>query len=264
MDVLKRNNVTVMGQGQQTLVLAHGFGCDQNIWRFVTPRFLATHRLVLYDHVGAGGSQLTAYSPYKYGQLEGYADDLLDICRALNLERVVGVGHSVGAMITMLAAMQAPECFERLVLVTPSPCYINEPGYVGGFERTELEELLKLMDDDYQHWTQVVAPLIVGNPAQPELWEELAASFCRTDPTIARQFARVTFLSDNRSDLPRLRTPSLILQCRDDLIAPPEVGHYLQQHLRGSQLVTLDATGHCPHLSAPLATVAALEDYLLD
>ncbi|GAA4380719.1 alpha/beta hydrolase [Hymenobacter koreensis] len=263
MDVLERNNVKVIGQGDQAMIFGHGFGCDQNVWRYITPGFLATHRVVLYDHVGAGDSNLAAYSPVKYSQLEGYADDLLEICRRLNLTNSIFVGHSVGAMIGMLAAMQEPDRFAQLVLITPSPCYINGPGYVGGFERQDLEELLALMDADYLYWAQTVAPLIMGNPEEPSLGAELAESFCRTNPDIARQFARVTFLSDNRSDLPRLRTPSLIMQCHSDMIAPPEVGEYLRQNLHDATLVTLSASGHCPNLSAPLETVAAIEQYLM-
>jgi sigma-B regulation protein RsbQ len=262
MNVLTRNNVRVVGQGEQAMIFGHGFGCDQSMWRYITPQFLATHRIVLFDHVGAGDSDLSAYTSEKYSTLNGYADDVLDICEELDLTDIIYVGHSVGATIGILAATKQPERFARLVLVTPSPCYINEPGYVGGFDRPDLESLLAFMDTDYQEWANNIAPMIMGHPEEPSLGAELAASFCRTDPRIARQFARVTFLSDNRADLPKLRTPSLILQCMQDMIAPPEVGEYLKEHLRDATLVTLDTTGHCPNLSAPIQTVAAIEQYL--
>jgi sigma-B regulation protein RsbQ len=262
-DVIKRNNINVIGQGDQIMMFAHGFGCDQHVWRYITPRFLATHRIVLFDHVGAGDSDPNAFDRDKYSSLNGYANDVLEICRHLELTDIVYVGHSVGATIGMLAATEEPERFSRLVLVTPSPCYVNEPGYFGGFERPDLESLLTFMDNDYHGWANVLAPLVMGHPEEPSLGNELVTNFCRTNPEFARHFARVTFLSDNRADLARLRTPALILQCAEDIIAPPEVGCYLQQHLRNATLVMLNATGHCPNISAPLETAAAMEEYLL-
>ena len=244
------------------MLFAHGFGCDQGMWRFVEPAFRADHRTVLFDHVGAGNADLASYDPVRYDSLGQYADDVIDICRGLGLEQVVFVGHSVSAMIGVLAAIKAPQLFSRLVLICPSPCYIDDGDYVGGFSRDDIAGLIDFLDDNFVAWSGAMAPTIMGNPERPELGQELESSFCRTDPTAARQFARVTFLSDNRRDLGLLRTPALILQTADDAIAPPAVGRYLQQALGGSTLVQMAARGHCPNLSAPQETVAAIRDYL--
>jgi sigma-B regulation protein RsbQ len=263
-DVLARNNVTVSGRPDGTpLVFSHGFGCDQGMWRHVVPAFTATHRVVLFDHVGAGGSDLSAWDPARYRRLEGYAADVLEIVEALHLPPVVFVGHSVSAMIGVLAAAERPDLFERLVLVGPSPRYIDDGDYRGGFSAGEIDELLETMDGNYLGWSRHIAPVIMGAPQQPELGEELAASFCRTDPAIARHFARTTFLSDNRQDLQRVATPALVVQCRDDVIAPVEVGRYVHEHLRASEFALLDATGHCPNLSAPEQLIEALDHYLV-
>ncbi len=252
MDPLRRNNVTVSGAPDGApMVFAHGFGCDQGMWRHVAPAFEATHRVVLFDHVGAGGSDLSAYDPARYSRLEGYAADVVELLEALALPPVVLVAHSVSAMIGMLAAAERPELFDRLVLVGPSPRYVDDEGYRGGFSQEEIDELLDTMDGNYLGWSQHIAPVVMGTPDRPELGAELTSSFCRSDPVIARRFARTTFLSDNRADLSRVRTPSLVVQCRDDAIAPTEVGEYVHRHLAGSDLVLLDATGHCPNLSAP-------------
>jgi sigma-B regulation protein RsbQ len=262
MSVLERNNVRVSGTGAPPMLFAHGFGCDHRMWRLVTPAFEDAHRIVLFDHVGSGGSDLRAYDRAKYGTLRGYAEDVLEICAALGLSDVVFVGHSVSAMIGVLAAILEPGGFASLVLVGPSPCYINDDGYVGGFTRSDIEGLLDFLDSNHLGWSAAMAPTIMGNPDRPELADELATSFCRTDPDIARHFARVTFLSDNRADLPKLRVPALVLQCRDDAIAPREVGEYVHRHLRDSRFVPLQATGHCPNLSAPEETVAAIKAFL--
>ncbi|HZI13279.1 MAG TPA: alpha/beta hydrolase [Myxococcus sp.] len=259
---LKRNNVKVLGRGSQAMLLAHGYGCDQGMWRHVTPAFLESHRLVLFDHVGAGQSDITAYSRTRHGSLRGYAQDVLEICRELDLKDAIFVGHSVSATIGILAAIDEPSRFEKLILICPSPCYVNDGDYVGGFEADQMEGLLESLESNYTGWASAMAPTIMGNPERPELGEELAQSFCRADPEIARHFARVTFLSDNRADLPRLKTPALILQCSEDVIAPPAVGEYLHRHLAGSRLQVLGATGHCPHLSAPEETIAAMKTFL--
>jgi sigma-B regulation protein RsbQ len=262
-DVLARNNVVLSGQASgQPMVFAHGFGCDSNMWRYVAPEFEADHRVVLFDHVGAGHSDTAAYDRKKYGSLRGYADDVLEILEALRLTDVVFVGHSVSAMIGVLAANRRPDLFDRLVLVGPSPRYVDEAGYVGGFSRPDIDELLDSLDSNYLGWSAAMAPVIMANPDRPELGSELTNSFCRTDPEIARHFARVTFLSDNRADLARTRTPALVLQCADDVIAPTAVGDYVHRELAGSTLVRLAATGHCPNLSAPGETVAAIKAYL--
>jgi sigma-B regulation protein RsbQ len=232
------------------------------MWRFITPAFEDDYRIVLFDHVGAGGSDLTAFSPNKYASLEGYATDLLEICAAEQLDRAIFVGHSVSAMIGILAANREPHRFERLILIGPSPRYVNDKEYFGGFGREDIDGLLEFLDSNYMGWSTTMAPVIMGNPDRPELASELTSSFCRTDPRIAQQFARVTFLSDNRQDLPRVRTPSLVLQCADDAIAPTAVGEYVHAHLPESRLVFLDAMGHCPNLSAPEETIAAMKAYL--
>ena len=244
------------------MMFAHGFGCDQNMWRFVTPAFADTHRIVLFDLVGSGGSDLSAYDRDKYGSLHGYARDVLELCEALDLQDVVFVGHSVSAMIGALAAIEDPDLFSSLVMVGPSPCYIDDEGYTGGFSRADIEELLDSLDSNFLGWSSVMAPAIMGNPDRPELAEELTNSFCRTDPDIARHFAEVTFLSDNRDDLPQVRTPALVLQCSSDVIAPQPVGDYVHRRLPDSEYMLLSATGHCPNLSAPEETVAAMKAFL--
>ena len=262
MSVLSRNNVRVTGQGTRPILFAHGYGCDQSMWRFVADAFADDHRVVLFDHVGAGGSDLSAYDAERYGTLHGYAEDVLEICRALDLDDVVFVGHSVSAMIGVLAALREPERFAKLVLVGPSPRYMNDGDYKGGFSREDLDGLIETLDSNQLGWSGAMAPVIMGNPDRPELSEELRNSFCRTDPEIARRFARVTFFSDNRDDLARVTTPSLILQCSEDAIASEAVGAYVHARIPGSRLVRLDATGHCPHMSAPLETIAAMRAFL--
>jgi sigma-B regulation protein RsbQ len=263
MDVVARNNVHVSGpEDGPPMLFAHGFGCDQNMWRHVAPAFAREHRVVLFDHVGAGGADPAAWDPERYGSLDGYARDVLEICAALGLEEVVFVGHSVSAMIGVLAAGREPDRFSKLVLVGPSPRYIDDEGYVGGFAREDIEELLESLDSNFLGWSSAMAPIIAGNPDRPELGEELTNSFCRTDPEMAKHFARVTFLSDNRADLGAVRTPALVLQCTDDAIAPQPVGEYVHSRLADSRLVLMEATGHCPNLSAPAETIAAIRAFL--
>ncbi len=260
---MERYNVSVSGRADgQPMMFAHGFGCDQHMWRHVAPRLEDEFRVVLFDHVGAGGSDLTAYDPERHGSLSGYADDVLVICRELDLVDVIFVGHSVSAMIGVLAAVAEPDRFAKLVLVGPSPRYIDDGAYVGGFSEADIVELLESLESNYLGWSSAMAPVIMGNSERPELGEELTESFCRTDPRIARQFARVTFLSDNRADLGKVSTPTLVLQCRDDVIAPVAVGEYVADVMIDSRLVLLDATGHCPNLSAPDATSAAIAEFV--
>jgi sigma-B regulation protein RsbQ len=262
-NVLGRNNVKVFGRGTQPMLFAHGFGCDQNMWRFVTPAFERDYRIVLFDYVGSGKSDLTAYDATRYATLDGYAEDVLDVCRALDLTDVVFVGHSVSSMVGVIAANQEPDRFSRLILVGPSPRYINDgPDYVGGFERADIEGLLETMEKNYIGWANFLAPAVMKNPERPELSQELEASFCSTDPVIARRFAEATFFADNRADLPAVRVPSLIMQCSDDMIAPLAVGDYLNRTLPGSTLIVLSATGHCPHMSHPDETIRVIQEYL--
>ena len=265
MTVLERNHVVERGHADgRPMVFAHGFGCDQAMWRFVAPAFEDRFRTVLYDHVGFGGSDVGAFDPVRHASLRGYADDLLEICAALDLHDVVFVGHSVASMMGVLAAVAEPERFAALVLVCPSPRYIDDPdtGYVGGFSAEDIAGLLATLDDNFLGWSTSMAPAIMGNPDRPELGRELTESFCRTDPEVASAFARVTFLSDSRADLPAVAVPTLVLQTTQDVIADVRVGEYVRDQIPGSRMALLDATGHCPNLSAPDQTVAAIEDFL--
>ena len=261
--VAERNRVRVSGvPSGRPMLFAHGYGCDQEMWRFLVPEFEVDHRVVLFDHVGSGTSDLSAYDPQRYGSLHGYAADVVEICRELGLSDVVFVGHSVSAMIGVLALQQAPDLFGALVMIGPNPRYIDDGPYVGGFSRPDIAGLLEALDANHLGWSAQMAPVIMGNPDRPELAAELTNSFCRTDPDIARQFARVTFLSDNRSDLDAVTVPTLVLQCSQDVIAPDAVGRYVHERIPGSTFTRLAATGHCPHLSAPEETIAAIRAFL--
>ncbi|HMA04003.1 MAG: alpha/beta fold hydrolase [Gemmatimonas sp.] len=261
--VQKRNNVKVFGSGTQPMLFAHGFGCDQNMWRLVTPAFADDYEIVLFDYVGSGKSDLPSYDADRYSTLDGYASDVLDICHALDLHDVIFVGHSVSGMVGVLAANREPDLFERLILVGPSPRYINDaPDYVGGFEQSDIEGLLETMEKNYLGWANFLAPAIMKNPDRPELASELESSFCSTDPVIARRFAEATFFADNRRDLASVQVPSLIMQCSEDIIAPSAVGEYLSRELPLSTLRNLRATGHCPHMSHPEETIAVMREYL--
>jgi sigma-B regulation protein RsbQ len=262
MSVIHRNNVRIQGNRERAIIFSHGFGCDQNMWRFVAPAFEDRFRTIVFDHVGAGKSDLSVYDPVKYGTLHGYAEDVVEIGEALGLKRAIFVGHSVSAMIGALASLKAPEMFDALVLVGPSPRYINDVGYNGGFSVDDIEDLLASLADNHMGWSMAMAPAIMGNPGRPELGAELADSFCRTDPAIAKAFARVTFMSDNRADLPNVKARTLVLQCKEDIIASEEVGEYVRDHIPGSTLVVLNATGHCPNLSAPQEVVAAIREFV--
>jgi sigma-B regulation protein RsbQ len=263
-DVLKRHNVRVSGDGMVPMLFAHGFGCDQNMWRFVTPAFERDYRVVLFDYLGHGASDTGSYDPARYATLGGYAADVLDICAALDVRHGVFVGHSVSAMVGALASAREPDRFDRLVMIGPSPRYVNDDGYVGGFSRADIDDLLDSLESNYLGWSSAMAPVIMGRPERPELGDELRNSFCRTDPAIARQFARTTFLSDNRDDLARVAARTLVLQCADDVIAPREVGQFVHERLPDSVLVQMRATGHCPNLSAPDETIAAIQAFLAE
>jgi len=262
MDVLQRHNIHVIGRGPTDIIFAHGYGCDQNMWRLLTPAFEDRYRIILYDLVGSGRSDLGAYDRERYGTLEGHARDVLEIAAEVARGPAVFVGHSVSSMIGLLAGIAAPERFLAQVMIGPSPCYINDADYVGGFTRADIDSLLDTLDSNYLGWASAMAPKIMGAPDQPELGEELTNSFCRTDPEIAKHFARVTFLSDNRADLPKLTTRTLLLQSSDDLIAPPSVGEYMHRMLPRSTLGVVDNIGHCPHLSAPASIIAAMRAFL--
>jgi sigma-B regulation protein RsbQ len=263
MDIKQRNNVRVTGYGDTPMLFAHGFGCDQNMWRYLAPSFEEDHQVVLFDYVGSGRSDRSAYDPQRYSDLKGYAQDVLDVIHALDLRDVVFVGHSVSGMIGLIAAIEEPERFSQLVLIAPSPCFLNHPPeYFGGFERNDIDELLALMDKNYMGWANHLAGVVMGNPDRPELSKELEESFCSTDPETAKHFAEATFLSDNRHILERVQVPSLILQCSQDIIAPGTVGEYMHQHLPESSLRVMKATGHCPHVSDPDETRDLIREFL--
>ena len=261
-DIIPRNNVRISGRGSQPMMFAHGFGCDQNMWRLVAPAFEQDYKIVLFDYVGSGRSDLDSYDAARYSDLRGYAQDVLEICRALDLQNIILVSHSVSSMVAVLAAIEEPERFERLVLIGPSPRYINDPPYVGGFEREDIDGLLEMMDKNYVGWANFLGPAIMKNDARPELAAELTESFCSTDPVIARRFAEATFFADNRNDLRNVSVPALILQCSDDLIAPDAVGEFVHREMQGSTFRKMAATGHCPHMSHPEETIEAMKEYL--
>jgi sigma-B regulation protein RsbQ len=262
MSITARNNVIVKGKGSEVLMFAHGFGCDQNMWRYVVPAFEDDYKIVLFDHVGAGNSDLSAYSYIKYDNLEGYASDIIEIANELELKNITFVGHSVSAVMGIIAAEMAPEIFKGLILVGPSPSYINQEDYTGGFSSAEIEELLESLNNNHLGWSITMAPVIMGNPDRAELGEELTNSFCKTDPEIAKHFAKTTFLTDKRNILPNVKIPTLIMQCSNDVIAPVEVGQYMHEQMPGSTLVLMKATGHCPNLSAPEETIAAIQAFM--
>jgi sigma-B regulation protein RsbQ len=261
--IVDRCNVHELGlEDGQPLLFAHGFGCDQQMWRHVIPHFEDRFRIVLFDHVGAGGSDLGAYDPERYATLDGYADDVLAICGELALEDVIFVGHSVAAMMGALAAIREPDRFDKLVFIGPSPRYIDDVDYTGGFSEADITELLDALDSNYLGWSRSMAPVIMGTPERPDLTEDLTASFCRTDPEIAQQFARATFLADNRADLAEVTVPTLVIQTAQDAIAPVAVGEYVRDALPDGTFALLDTAGHCPHLSAPDATAEAIEAFI--
>ena len=260
--ISSRNNVNIFGKGSQAMMFAHGFGCDQNMWRFVTPAFEDDYKIILFDYIGSGKSDISAYNAERYATLTGYSQDVLDICEELQLRDVIFVGHSVSAMVGMLAANEQPKYFSKLVMISPSPSYINEGDYVGGFERADIEGLLDMMEKNYIGWANFLAPNIMANTDQPDLGEELTQSFCSTDPIIARRFAEATFFSDNRSDLKYNKLDTLVLQCSDDMIAPLEVGDYLEKQLPSAVLRVMKATGHCPHMSHPGEVISFMKEFL--
>ena len=262
MNVIQRNNIISKGNGTQVMLFAHGFGCDQNMWRFVAPAFEEDYKVVLFDHVGAGNSDLSAYSSEKYSQLEGYAADIVELCEEMELKDVIFVGHSVSSIIGMIASLQKPGLFKSLIMVSPSPSYINDGEYVGGFTKEQITELMDSLDNNHLGWSMTMAPVIMANPERGELAEELSNSFCRSNPEIAKEFARTTFFSDKRALLPEVNIPTLILQCSEDVIAPEEVGMYMHEKIKDSELVIMEATGHCPNLSAPEETITAMKAFL--
>lgn len=263
MSVLQRHNVNRSGAGGgRPLIFAHGYGCDQNVWQPVASALAADHEVVLYDCAGCGMADPTVYDPVRHATLEGHADDLIAICEAAELDRPVLMAHSVGTMIGVLAAQRRPHLFDSLVLLAPSPSYLNDGDYVGGFERDDIDRLLDTLDSNHFGWARMMAPVIMGNLDRPELAGALGDSFCRMDPAVARHFARVTFLADHRNALAEVPVPSLLLQCSDDDLAAPSIGEYLARRMPDSELVHLAATGHCPHMSAPAEVVQTVAGFL--
>jgi sigma-B regulation protein RsbQ len=261
-DVLRRHNVLIKGSGNDVMLFAHGFGCDQNAWRRITSAFENTHRIILFDFIGAGRSDTSGYDKEKYSSLSGYSDDIIQICNELEIKGAVFVGHSVSCMSGALASIKAPEIFRKLIFIGPSPCYLNDEEYQGGFGKEDIESLFEIMEDDYIKWSSVMAPKIMGDNKTAELKDELSDSFCSYDPLIAMDFARATFLSDNRKDLCKIPVESLTLQCSEDIIAPLQVGEFIRDNTPGNRLIVLKATGHCPHMSAPEETIAAINSFL--
>ncbi|RYG23931.1 alpha/beta hydrolase [bacterium] len=261
--ILQRNNVKLTGNGDRTIVFGHGFGCDQNMWRHVAPAFEKDYRVVLFDYVGCGRSDRNAYDPDRYGRIEGYRDDLLEVLEALGLRDITFVGHSISASIGMLAAVEQPLRFSNLIMLGPSPCFVNHPPeYQGGFDRQDIEGLLEIMDKNFLGWANMLAPMVMGRANEPGLSDELEVSICSTDPEVIRRFAQVTFLSDVREYVPKVPVPALILQCSEDIIAPPTVGEYLAARMPKGKLVRMEATGHCPHMSHPQETIDLIRSYL--
>ncbi|WP_144530037.1 alpha/beta hydrolase [Peribacillus simplex] len=262
-NILNRNNINIKGNGEQAMIFAPGFGCDQTVWKTVSESFESDNQIILFDYVGMGKSDVKAFDPNKYSKLSGYVQDVIDVCLALNLKNAIFVGHSVSGMIGLLASLQHPEYFSRLILIGPSPCYLNDlPEYYGGFEKEDLIGLIDMMDKNYIGWATFFASTVTNNPGRPDVANELENRFCSTDPVIARKFAEACFFADNREDLPNVTVPSLIMQCSEDVIAPTVVGEYLSQHVPKSTITYMKATGHCPHMSHPEETIQLIRDYL--
>lgn len=262
MNVLKRNNVNIIGEGNQVLLFAHGFGCDQNAWNYIKDSFTKDYKLVLFDFVGAGNSDTTSYNPEKYASLDGYVTDIIEICDAVKIKNVIFIGHSVSCMIGALAAIKRPDLFEKLIFIGPSPCYIKSGDYLGGFDQETIDTLLEVMEEDYISWAKSMAPSIMNTENGSELSTKLTDSFCSIDPDIAKQFAKVTFLSDNRKDLPLIPRESLTIQCSDDMIAPLFVGQYIKENTPNNTLKVIKAYGHCLHMSHPAETIAAINAFI--
>lgn len=260
--ITKRNNVRVIGQGKQTLMFGHGFGGNQHSFDAILPAFESNYKIVLFDYIGAGKSDLAFYDEQRYQSLEGYAMDVIDICHSLDLREVIFIGHSVSSMIGLLAVEQQPSLFSKLIFIGPSPRYINDEGYYGGIDLKDLHDLLAVMDSNYLGWSSSAAPAVIGNPDRPELGQRLTESYQASDPTIAKNFARVTFFSDYRDKLPLLPIPSLTIQGQDDILTSVAVAEYVHQHTPGNKMVILNSSGHCPHLSDPEAVITAMKNFI--
>jgi sigma-B regulation protein RsbQ len=261
-NILKRNNVKVIGKGDQPMLFIHGFGCDQNMWRFVTPAFEERYKIILIDLVGCGKSDDSAYDPEKYDTLQGHVNDVLEICSVLALKNVILVGHSISANISLLSSISNNKIFEKLILVCPSPKFLNEDGYTGGFDQKDIDGLIDAIESNYLGWSKAIAPVIMSNVERPELSNELEKSFCSNNPEIAIHFAKVTFLCDNRNALEKVKTKTLVLQSKTDNLAAVSVGEYVHDNIKNSVFKILETDGHCPHLSHPNETILAIKEFL--
>lgn len=257
-----RNNVIQFGSANRPMMFAHGYGCDQKMWRFITPEFENEHKIILFDHTGSGNSDKSAYDFEKYDSLQGYAQDIIEICDELKISKIIFVGHSVSCMIGVLAAIQRPDLFDKLVLIGPSPCYINYDNYLGGFSRIDIEDMVDTLESNYLGWSSYITPVIAGHPDEPEHEDELHNSFCRMNPEIAKHFARVTFLSDNRDDLAKLTVPAQVIQSNPDVIAQNTVGMFVHNQLKNSIYTQIEVPGHIPHLTNPAATISAMREFI--
>lgn len=263
MDIIKKNNVKVVGKGEQVILCAHGFGCEQSMWKYITPMFMDRYKIIVFDYVGAGLSDLSAYNSEKYGELDGYKQDILDVIDELHLQEVILIGHSISSMIGMLAAIERPEVFKKLIMIGPSPCYLNtDDGFKGGFEKEDVEELLLMMEMNFTGWASYMAPVGMGEEASQHLTQDLEQVFISTNPKIAREFAEVTFYSDYRHRLHEMQVPTLILQCAEDSIVPLHIGSYLHQQLANSTLRVMKIKGHYPHISHPRETYVEINNFL--
>lgn len=262
MDSIKKNNVNILGKGKHVLLFVHGYGCNQNMWRFMTPDFEDDYKVILMDLVGYGESDIKSFDKEKYSSLKGYATDIIDVCQELDLKQITLIGHSVSSMIGLHVSLMAPELIDHLIMIGPSPCYINQDNYIGGFSKADIDELIDTLNSNYLGWSSAITPVIMGNPDQPELTDELNNSFCQTDPEIAKQFAKVTFMGDERKYLEECSAKTLIIQSKKDIIAPIEVGKFVHSKIKNSELKILNINGHCPHMSSPKATTKAIKEYL--
>lgn len=259
---LIRHNTSISGTGTTTLLFAHGYGCDKTVWRDIVPAFEGDYRVVTFDHAGSGKCDRLAYNSFRHSSLAGYADDVIALCEELQSERLIMVGHSVSAMIGALAAIKRPDLFDLMVMIGPSASYVNEGDYVGGFDLPDLKEFLEMIETNFQGWGAALAMLAMGNADRPALAEGLRDRICSLDPAIAGVFARVTFLSDLRADVPRLQTPTVILECQDDPVSPKSAIAFVRDSLPGSRHIELQATGHCTHMSHPAEVTAVLQRVL--
>jgi len=264
-NIIKRNNINISGKGKKPIIFAPGFGCDQTVWKDVLPAFEEDYQVILFDYVGFGGSDISAFNSVKYGKLSGYVQDVLDVCAVLDLKEAIFVGHSVSSMIGLLASNAEQSYFSHLIMIGPSPCYLNDPpDYYGGFEKEDLENLIDMMEKNYIGWANVFSSTLINNAERTDAAKELEDRFCSTDPLIATTFAKACFFTDSRQDITKAKVPSLILQCTEDIIAPKGVGEYLKRNMPNSEITYMNTSSHCPHISDPDETILSIKNYLIN